>query len=187
MAEKKTYYTGTGRRKTAVARVRVSDGKGVISINGRPLDQYFTEEKDRAAAVVPLVATDLRNRIDVSVKVHGGGITGQADAIKQGVARAVKTMFAPPNERKTYSFGGTTVIRGYKDQKATKAAAMAAMSAPTAVATPAAGAAPATEDPTIGLVKKLRDGGYLTRDSRMKERKKYGLRGARRGTQFSKR
>ena len=187
MAEKKTYYTGTGRRKTAVARVRVSDGKGVISINGRPLDLYFTEEKDRAAAVVPLVATDLRNRIDVTVKVHGGGITGQADAIKQGVARAVKTMFAPPNERKTYSFGTTTVIRGYKDQKATKAAALAAMSAPVAVATPAAGAAPATEDPTIGLVKKLRDGGFLTRDSRMKERKKYGLRGARRGTQFSKR
>lgn len=185
MAEKKTYYTGTGRRKTAVARVRVSDGKGVISINGRPLDQYFTEEKDRAAAVVPLVATDLRNRIDVSVKVHGGGITGQADAIKQGVARAVKTMFAPPAERKTYSFGGTTVVRGYKDQKATKAAAMAAMSAPAAA--PAAGATPITEDPTIGLVKKLRDGGFLTRDSRMKERKKYGLRGARRGTQFSKR
>lgn len=189
MAEKKTYYTGTGRRKTAVARVRVTDGKGVISINGRPLDSYFTEEKDRAAAVVPLVATDLRNRIDVTVKVHGGGITGQADAIKQGVARAVKTMFAPPNERKTYSFGTTTVIRGYKDQKATKAAALAAMSAPPTItaAAPAAGATPATEDPTIGLVKKLRDGGFLTRDSRMKERKKYGLRGARRGTQFSKR
>jgi len=187
MAEKKIIYTGTGRRKTAVARVRVTDGKGVVSINGRPLEQYFTEEKDRAAAVVPLTATDLRNRIDVTVKVHGGGITGQADAIKQGVARAVKTMFSPPNERKSFTSGTTTVIRGYKDQKATKAAALAAMSAPVAVAPPAAGATPVAEDATIGLVKKLRDGGFLTRDSRMKERKKYGLRGARRGTQFSKR
>ena len=188
MADKKTFYTGTGRRKSAVARVRVSDGKGAVSINGRTLEHYFTEVKDRAAVLGPLTVTDLRNRMDVIVKVHGGGITGQADAIKQGVARAVKTMFSPPNERKSFTIGTTTVIRGYKDQKATKAAALAAMSAPVVVATPAVpGATPIVEDPTIGLVRKLRDGGYLTRDSRMKERKKYGLRGARRGTQFSKR
>jgi small subunit ribosomal protein S9 len=187
MAEKKTIYSGTGRRKTAVARVRVTEGKGAVAVNGRPLENYFTEEKDRAAVLAPLTATDLRNRIDVTVKVHGGGITGQADAIKQGVARAVKTMYSPPNERKSYTFGSTTVVRGYKDQKAAKAAALAAMSAPVAATPPAEGATPVAEDSTIGLIKKLRDGGYLTRDSRMKERKKYGLRGARRGTQFSKR
>lgn len=187
MAEKKTIYSGTGRRKTAVARVRVTEGKGVVAVNGRPLENYFTEEKDRAAVLGPLTATDLRNRLDVTVKVHGGGITGQADAIKQGVARAVKTMYSPPNERKSYTFGTTTVVRGYKDQKAAKAAAMAAMSAPASPAATPEGATPAAEDTTLGLVKKLRDGGFLTRDSRMKERKKYGLRGARRGTQFSKR
>ena len=190
MAEKKTIYSGTGRRKTAVARVRVTEGKGTVAINGRPLDNYFTEEKDRASVLAPLTATDLRNRLDVTVKVHGGGITGQADAIKQGVARAVKTMYSPPNERKSYTFGTTTIVRGYKDQKVAKAAALAAMSAPVAptLAPAAPGATPVVaEDATIGLVKKLRDGGFLTRDSRMKERKKYGLRGARRGTQFSKR
>ena len=150
MAEKKTFYTGTGRRKSAVARVRVSDGKGAVSINGRTLEHYFTEEKDRAAVLGPLTVTDLRNRMDVTVKVHGGGITGQADAIKQGVARAVKTMFSPPNERKSFTIGTTTVIRGYKDQKATKAAALAAMSAPGVVAMPAVpGATPIVEDPTI--------------------------------------
>jgi small subunit ribosomal protein S9 len=182
MAEKKTYYLGTGRRKTAVARVRVSDGKGAIAINGRPLDAYFTEDKDRAAVRGPLTVTDLGNRVDVTVKVAGGGITGQADAIKQGVARAIKTMFAAPGERKSVTVGNTTVIRARNVQ--TKSSEAAAATTP-AVPTEAA-AAPA-DDGTTGLVKKLRDGGFLTRDSRMKERKKYGLRGARRGTQFSKR
>jgi small subunit ribosomal protein S9 len=179
MADKKTFYSGTGRRKKAIARVRLSEGKGQIAINGRSLDSYFTEEKDRNAVTGALTVTELRNRIDVSVKVTGGGITGQADAIKQGVARAIKTMFAPPTERKSYTLGNTTVVRGYKDQKA---------SAATAQPTPSTGegAAPA-EDSAFTIVKKLRDGGFLTRDSRMKERKKYGLRGARRGTQFSKR
>jgi small subunit ribosomal protein S9 len=183
MAEKKTYYLGTGRRKTAVARVRVSDGKGAIAINGRPLDAYFTEDKDRAAVRGPLTVTDLGNRVDVTVKVAGGGITGQADAIKQGVARAIKTMFAAPGDRKSVTVGNTTVIRARNVQQKSSEAAAA-----TTPASPAEGtAAPAAEDGTTGLVKKLRDGGFLTRDSRMKERKKYGLRGARRGTQFSKR
>lgn len=177
--EAKTFYLGTGRRKTAVARVRLTEGKGAVTINDRPLDAYFTEEKDRAAVRGPLLATELANRLDVIVKAHGGGITGQADAIKQGVARAIKVMFAPPAERKSFTFGNTTVVRSRKvDAKTAPAPAAAA---------PSVDGTPAAEDATVGIVKKLRDGKFLTRDSRMKERKKYGLRGARRGTQFSKR
>ena len=89
----KTYYLGTGRRKTAVARVRISEGKGAIAINGRPLDNYFTEVKDRAAVMGPLVATDLANRIDVTVKAHGGGITRPAAV---GFAARVSPTGAPP-------------------------------------------------------------------------------------------
>lgn len=206
--EAKTYYLGTGRRKTAVARVRVSDGKGGIQINGRPLDDYFTEDKDRAAVRGPLVATDLGNRLDVTVKAQGGGITGQADAIRQGIARAIKVMFAPPAERKSVTVGNVTAVRGWKKEvkgesnvsKPLPPAPKPAPPAPimvggvkqalppkgTKVDAPAAPAAP-PEDPAIGIVRKLREGKFLTRDSRMKERKKYGLRGARRGTQFSKR
>ncbi|HEY2787510.1 MAG TPA: 30S ribosomal protein S9 [Fimbriiglobus sp.] len=178
MAEKKTYYLGTGRRKTAVARVRVSDGKGTIAINGRELDSYFTEDKDRAAVRGPLAVTDLGTRVDVTVKVAGGGITGQADAIKQGIARALKVMFAAPTERRAVTVGVTTSVRARNVQHKTTE---------TAVGTGNQEAAPAADEAATGMVKKLRDGGFLTRDSRMKERKKYGLRGARRGTQFSKR
>src|SRR5438132_9793574 len=88
-------YLGTGRRKTAVAQVRLTEGTGQISINGRGLEDFFTEDKDRAAVVGPLVITEMRNRLDLTVKVKGGGITGQAGAICQGVARALKNMFAP--------------------------------------------------------------------------------------------
>jgi small subunit ribosomal protein S9 len=142
----KTYHWGTGRRKTAVARVRLLEGSGRIVINGRALDEYFTEDKDRLAVVGPLELTDMRNRLDVLVNVRGGGFTGQAGAICQGVARALKEMFAPSE-----------------------------------------GAAPADGEATGGMAKKLRDSGYLTRDGRMKERKKYGLKGARKAFQFSKR
>src|SRR5262245_38243514 len=96
MAEAKTkkrYYLGTGRRKTSVARVRLIEGTGKISINDRDLDDYFTEDKDRRAVVGPLELTDMRNRLDVFVIVKGGGITGQGGAICQGVARALKEMF----------------------------------------------------------------------------------------------
>src|SRR5687768_921401 len=116
MAEKKTFYLGTGRRKTAVARVRITEGKGQIEINGRALDQFFTEDKDRAAVIGPMAVTDMANRLDVIVKVHGGGITGQAGAVCQGLARAIKTMFAPEGERKSFTFGNTTVIRSRKVQ-----------------------------------------------------------------------
>ncbi len=168
--ESKTYYLGTGRRKTAVARVRISEGKGAMAINGRPLESYLTEEKDRASAMGPLVATELSSRLDVTVKTHGGGITGQADAIRQGVARAIKVMFSPPAERKSVTVGNVTAVRSRNTQSKDGGVEEAA-----------------GDENAIGIIKKLRDGNFLTRDSRMKERKKYGLRGARRGTQFSKR
>jgi small subunit ribosomal protein S9 len=179
MAEKKearTYYLGTGRRKTAVARVRVAEGKGRVEVNDRPLDQYFTEDKDRGAVLGPMLVTDLANRLDVIVKVHGGGITGQAGAISQGLARAIKTMFSPADEQKRFTVGNITAVRSRRVEKPASAQP-----------TPSTDGVAAGEDANIGMVKKLRDSGYLTRDSRMKERKKYGLRGARRGTQFSKR
>jgi small subunit ribosomal protein S9 len=143
------YTLGTGRRKTSVARVRLADGSGKMEINGRLLEQYFTEEKDRRSVLGPLQLTEMQNRLDVIVKVHGGGFTGQAGAISQGLARALLVMFSK---------------------------------APAAAAEPQAeGEAPG------GMVKKLRDSGYLTRDERMKERKKYGRKGARKSFQFSKR
>jgi small subunit ribosomal protein S9 len=144
---KKTYHWGTGRRKTAVARVRLIEGTGKILINHRELEHYFTEVKDRSAVTGPLELTEMRNRLDVFVNVKGGGFTGQAGAICQGVARALKEMFAP-----------SEAAAGSPDGEATG-----------------------------GMAKKIRDSGYLTRDGRMKERKKYGRKGARKSFQFSKR
>jgi small subunit ribosomal protein S9 len=143
---KKVYHWGTGRRKTAVARVRLAEGSGQIRINDRNLEEYFTEDKDRRAVLGPLDLTDMRSRLDIFVNVKGGGFTGQGGAISQGIARALKEMFAPSEK---------------------------------------AGAADG--EATGGMVKKLRDSGYLTRDGRMKERKKYGRKGARKSFQFSKR
>ena len=122
---------GTGRRKTSCARVRLRPGQGTIFINGRPLDDYFRNVSNRNAVLAPLFQTGKRELVDIMIRVDGGGITGQADACKLGIARALKK---------------------------------------------------SGED-----LDKLRENGLLTRDGRMKERKKYGLRGARRGTQFSKR
>jgi small subunit ribosomal protein S9 len=208
MAEKKTtakspqtFYIGTGRRKTAVARVRLTEGRGNIIINERPVDQYFTEDKDRAAVLGPLKITEQLNRVDVFVKTNGGGITGQAGAVSQGLARALKTMFSPTSEQKRHTFNNTTIVKSYRDEKKEREKAKAPVVRPaapvvpprpagtplipTAAPTPAAPVDPV--DVATGMIKKLRDSGYLTRDARMKERKKYGLRGARRGTQFSKR
>jgi small subunit ribosomal protein S9 len=182
--EAKTYYIGTGRRKTAVARVRVTEGKGTITINGRSLDDYFTEDKDRAAVLGPLKVTDQTSRVDVIVLTNGGGITGQAGAVCQGLARAIKTMFSPAEDQKRYVFHRTTVVKMYRDEKKEREKARALVSAPAGAAAPSADGTP---DEAGGMVKRLRDSGFLTRDARMKERKKYGLRGARRGTQFSKR
>jgi len=132
MAVKTSDHLGTGRRKTSVARVRLRPGAGKITINGRTLEEYFHNIKQRNAVVAPLEQTGKRSEMDVQVRVEGGGITGQADACKLGIARALRKI----------------------DES---------------------------------MAPGLRDTGMLTRDARMKERKKYGLRGARRGTQFSKR
>ena len=148
MAETKTkkqYHISTGRRKKSVARVRLIEGTGKVVINDRDLNDYFTEDRDRGLVVAPLELTEMRSRLDLFVNVHGGGFAGQAGALCQGVARALKEMFAPQE------------------------------------------AAAPGEQPAGGMMKKLRDSGYLTRDSRMKERKHYGLKGARKAFQFSKR
>lgn len=123
---------GTGRRKTSVARVRVRPGNGTITINARPLNEYFDIEQDRYNVLHPLLATNKREEVDIVIKVHGGGNTGQSGAIKLGIARALILFDATTEEV-------------------------------------------------------LRQENLMTRDGRMKERKKYGLRGARKGTQFSKR
>ncbi|MSQ94535.1 MAG: 30S ribosomal protein S9 [Gemmataceae bacterium] len=146
-AAKKKCYLGTGRRKTSVARVRMYDGSGKLTINGRSLESYFTEPKDRNAVLAALKLTEMINKVDVVIRTNGGGITGQGGAICQGTARCLKNMF---------SEGMAAEGQG-------------------------------EEGPAGGMFKKLRDSGYLTRDGRMKERKKYGRKGARRSFQFSKR
>ena len=132
MATATSDFLGTGRRKSSVARVRVRPGEGKIMVNKRPLDDYFVRLQDRNSVVAPLEQTGARGEVDVIIRVHGGGITGQADACKLGIARALKKY-------------------------------------------------------NVELEDALRDSGLLTRDGRMKERKKPGLRGARRASQFSKR
>ena len=129
---KPVYVWGVGRRKSAVARVRVAPGSGKIEINGRSLNDYFTGEKDRKSIFGPLEVTNTGGKMDVFVNADGGGPTGQTGAIVMGLGRALAKY----------------------DQ---------------------------------GLEAPLRSAGFLTRDSRMKERKKYGQRGARRRFQFSKR
>ncbi len=123
---------GTGRRKTSVARVRIRAGSGKITINKRELDEFFNVEQDRQAVLSPLLHCEVRDSVDVLIRCHGGGTTGQAGACMQGIARAL--------------------VKHDSD-----------------------------------LDEKLREKSFLTRDARMKERKKPGLHGARRGTQFSKR
>jgi small subunit ribosomal protein S9 len=145
---KKRAYLGTGRRKSAVARVFLTEGSGQVKINDRTVEDYFTEDKDRNAVIGPLLATDVRNRVDATITVKGGGHTGQAGAVCQGIARAIKSMFG--------------------------------------LSTVGDAATPADEN-IVNMAKKLRDSGFLTRDSRMKERKKYGRKGARKSFQFSKR
>ena len=123
---------GTGRRKSSVARVRVRAGSGKIVINKRELDEYFKVQQDRNTVLSPLEHCEVREAVDIVIRAHGGGTTGQAGACMQGIARAL--------------------LKHDSD-----------------------------------LSEKLREKSFLTRESRMKERKKPGLHGARRGTQFSKR
>ncbi|GIX02609.1 MAG: 30S ribosomal protein S9 [Thermogutta sp.] len=126
-------FLGTGRRKaTAVARARIRPGQGRIAVNGRALEDYFPNELYQKRVLQPLELTGRLETVDVILRVAGGGISGQADACKLAIARALLRM--DPELRQT-----------------------------------------------------LRDAGLLTADGRKKERKKYGLHGARRGTQFSKR
>ena len=127
-----TPVIATGRRKTAVARVRLRAGSGAITVNGRAIDAYFPSIKDRVLVSGALEQLGKASSVNVDITVNGGGPTGQAGACRLGIARALKTF-------------------------------------------------------DTELEEALRHSGMLTRDGRMKERKKYGLRGARRGTQFSKR
>ena len=131
MAKAAKFY-GTGRRKSSVARVYLVPGSGKITVNKKSLDDYFGLETLKVIVKQPLVATATEGKYDVLVNVYGGGFTGQAGAIRHGIARALLTVSAD-----------------YR---------------------------PA-----------LKTAGYLTRDPRMKERKKYGLKAARRAPQFSKR
>ncbi len=132
MAKSANYY-GTGRRKKSIARVYLVSGNGNITINKRPIDEYFGLETLKVIVRQPLVATETADKFDVVVTVRGGGTTGQAGAIRHGTARAL--VQADSEE--------------YRPS--------------------------------------LKKAGYLTRDPRMKERKKYGLKKARRAPQFSKR
>ena len=128
----KPYFYGTGRRKHSVARVRIVPGTGVITINGKNIDEYFGLETLKLIVNQPFGVTDTAGKFDIIANVNGGGISGQAGAIRHGLARAL-----------------------VKADEANKPALKAA--------------------------------GLLTRDPRMKERKKYGLKAARRASQFSKR
>ena len=128
----KPYFYGTGRRKKSVARVRLYPGTGAITINGRDIDNYFGLETLKFIVNQPFGVTDTVGKFDIVANVNGGGFSGQAGAIRHGVARAL-----------------LSADETYKP-----------------------------------LLKKA---GFLTRDPRMKERKKYGLKGARRAPQFSKR
>ena len=125
-------FNGTGRRKSSVARVRLMSGKGNITVNGKPLDEYFGEETLKVIVKHPLTATETLDTYDVIATVKGGGFSGQAGAVRHGIARALN-------------------------------------------------AANLEYRPT------LKSNGFLTRDSRKKERKKYGLKKARKAPQFSKR
>ncbi|MBP3706489.1 MAG: 30S ribosomal protein S9 [Clostridia bacterium] len=132
MFEGKPYFYGTGRRKSSVARVRVYNGTGKITINERDIDDYFGLETLKVIVRQPLNLTGTLDKFDIVCRVSGGGVTGQAGAIRHGIARAL--LQADENLRP-----------------------------------------------------ELKKAGFLTRDPRMKERKKYGLKGARRAPQFSKR
>ena len=132
MYETKPYFYGTGRRKNSVARVRVYNGTGKITINDRDIDDYFGLETLKLIVRQPLAVAGVEGKIDIVVRVAGGGVSGQAGAIRHGLSRALLVY----DEN----------LRG-----------------------------------------ELKKAGFLTRDPRMKERKKYGLKAARRAPQFSKR
>jgi small subunit ribosomal protein S9 len=132
MYDNNPYFYGTGRRKESVARVRVYPGTGKITVNDRDIDDYFGLETLKLIVRQPLALTGTKEKFDIVCRVNGGGVTGQAGAIRHGIARALLLF-------------------------------------------------------DIELRPALKKAGFLTRDPRMKERKKYGLKGARKAPQFSKR
>ena len=132
MYESAPYFYGTGRRKSSVARVRLYQGTGKITINDRDIDEYFGLETLKLIVRQPMVLTETLGKFDLEIRVNGGGISGQAGAIRHGLSRA---------------------LLQYNEE----------------------------------LRPVLKKAGFLTRDPRMKERKKYGLKAARRAPQFSKR
>jgi small subunit ribosomal protein S9 len=97
VADDKAIYWGTGKRKTSVARVRLLPGTGTVTVNGRPVDAYFGRQTDRVQAIASLAAVGLADRFDVIARIHGGGVTGQAGALRHGIARAL--VEADPNLR----------------------------------------------------------------------------------------
>lgn len=154
------FIWATGRRKSSVARVRITDGKGKFTVNERAVDEFFRIPKDASLAQLPLRVAEMIKKLDVHAKVHGGGTTGQSGAIAHGLARAILKLKKPTE--------GTE--------------------APAAPAPVVEGEAPAPAAPEkLPVSRRLRKAKLLTRDARMKERKKYGRKGARRGFQFSKR
>ena len=128
----KSVFYGTGRRKSSIARVRLIEGKGKITINGKDINEYFGEETLRVIVKQPLTVTSTLSKYDVIAKVQGGGFSGQAGAVRHGIARALN-------------------------------------------------------EANLEYRPVLKSNGFLTRDPRMKERKKYGLKKARKAPQFSKR
>ncbi len=146
MATAKQGFYGTGRRKTSTARVYLTPGKGDITINQNTLDQYFGRKTARMIVRQPLELTNLQDKFDITITVRGGGINGQAGAIRHGLARALVR----------FELGDD--VSGDTD-----------------------------ESPSGPIKKALRDAGFLTRDPRRVERKKVGLKKARKATQFSKR
>jgi small subunit ribosomal protein S9 len=94
MSTPETIFTGTGRRKTSTARVRISGGSGKLTVNGREFDRYFSHDNFAKQAYAPLLTVDLREKIDVTANVSGGGVAGQAGAVAHGIARALQKMNA---------------------------------------------------------------------------------------------
>ena len=130
--EKSTVYYATGKRKNAIARTWLKPGKGEITVNDRPMEEYLTIETSKILLAQPLVLTDTKESFDIKIKVKGGGISGQAGAVRHGITKAL-----------------------------------------------------ILADPDLRAV--LKKAGFVKRDSRVKERKKYGQKGARARFQFSKR
>ena len=206
MYESKPYYYGTGRRKHSVARVRVYPGSGVITVNGRGIDDYFGLETLKLIVRQPLALTGTTEKFDIVCTVAGGGVTGQAGAIRHGLSRALlqysdelrpvlkKAGFLTRDprmkERKKYGLKAARrsplVLLGLegKYDVVVRVSGGGVSGQAGAIRHGLSRALLQQSDENRAVLKKA---GFLTRDPRMKERKKYGLKAARRAPQFSKR